>query len=348
MTMSYKESVNDRIKFMASIGKIHVALSVVFLLASLIFLGLEHGELHAETITLLAIPLLVSGAFLHILPSYNRKAPAQMVTLSTLAVLPVLLIEPRLYLLSHLSLMLVITLYSVLPFSSTHYYQKILALSSYTSALLSTLLFRSVEDLSLTLLYTLAVGMIFAVNTTALTFTYGQKPRGKISIPLSLLHVATPFLYLLDKTLFQVAAIVEILLYIYLIRLDNATVWLKYIERFKERSKNIHINLIVSSVISVILYPLWIPALQNLKLSIHMLAFGFIALNVAAHGPVLIPLAFRIKTKPPSLLLPLLFALAALTKALVPIVKTASIYSCMFFAVATGLLAYYTIISRES
>lgn len=340
--------MNNKIKFMAFVGKIHVALSVVFLLVSLIFLGLEYGELHAETISFLAIPLLVSGALLHILPSYNRKAPPKLVTLSTLAVLPIFLVDPRLYLLLHLSLMLVIILYSVLPFSSTHYYQKLLALASYTAALLSTLLFSNVEDLSLTLLYTLAVGMIFAVNTTALTFTYGQKPQGEVSIPLSIFHVITPFLYLLDKTLFQIAAIVEILLYIYLIRLDNAAIWLKYIEKFKERSKKIHINLIVSSVISVIPYPLWIPALQNLKLSIHLLAFGFIALNVAAHGPVLIPLAFRIKTKPPSLILPLLFALATLTKALVPVIKTASIYSCMLFAVAVGLLAYYTIISKKS
>lgn len=340
--------MSDRIKFTALMGKTHIALSILFLLASLTFLGLRNKELHGATVSFLAIPLLVSGSFLHILPSYNGKAPPKPIALLPTAVLPAFIIDPRLYLLLYLSAMLLVILYSITPFSTAHYYQKLLAVSSFTAALISVVLFDDLEELGLILLYTLAVGMIFAVNTTALTFTYGQKPRGKASIPLSILHTLSPFIYLVDKALFQTTAIVEAILYMYIIRLDSSASWLRRAKGFKERPRKIHTNLILSSLASVALYPLWLPAIHNPRLSIHLLAFGFISLNVAAHGPVLIPLAFRVKTKPPSLLLPSLFVASALTKALATMAKASSIYSCAFFAAAVGLLAYYTVISRES
>ena len=333
--------MNDRIKFLAQVGKIHIAVSIAAATASLLLLALKQHQAHAYTMALLAVPSLVTGAFFHMLPSYNRKAPPKAITSTTLIIIPVFAASPRVYAALHAATALPVILYSVTPFTRKHYYQKILAVASYAAMLESAYLYWEDAGLVLAVLYSLAIGMIFAVNTTALTFTYGQKPREKASIILALLHAAAPPVYRYTP-LFLALALTELALYAYVVRIEKAPQWIEYIRRFKERSKKIHTNLIASSILAVILYPAWIPYLPQRAAAVHLLSFGFIALNIAAHGPVLIPLALRRKPRPPTLLLPATFALATIAKLLKSTLPILGAVGCASIITGLVLLAYYT------
>lgn len=324
----------DWIKTTAQIGRLQVAAAAATAAAALALLPIS-GELHGDTLVYLALPLLVSGAYLHILPSYSKRAPPPPLAAAPLLLTPLFPLSPRLYLAAHSASMLASIAYAASRGSFT--YQRALAASSYTSALLASLL--PLPEPRLTALHALTAGMIYAVNSTALTHTYRSPPRAQAAYALAVLHAALPIAGLQGQA-WRLAAAAELPLYLYMVRAERAPRWVSMARGFSGRARPVHLNLVYSSVLAIALYPLWLP-LHGLT-AVHAYAFGFLALNVAAHGPVLIPLALRVKPPTPSPALPALLAAAAVAKALVPLGMPRPI-PCLLFAAGAALLALYSL-----
>ena len=312
MTQSYRGWV----KANAEIGRLAVAASAAAAIGGLAVLPAS-PESHGALMAYAAVPLLVSGVLLHMIPSYSKKAAHPALPALILAALPLIALYPRLYLALHSAAMATAALYSMLPLRRTHYYQKILIVSSYLAALEAALLPLPETLAALAALHALASGIIFAVNTTALTYTYGEKPRGPLSLPLAVLHLAAPPLLLASPQLFQAAVLAELALYAGLVKMDAAGRWVSFARGLREPARSAQLNLAYSSLAAAALYPLWAIQHPGLR-ALHLLAFGFITLNVAAHGPVMLNLIFRLGPARPSPLPPILFAAATLVKAAYP------------------------------
>ena len=329
--------VMNRVTFTAKAGKAYVAAAAALALASLALIP-QNPELHGDIIVYVALPLLVSGAFLHILPSYAKKAPHPILSLAALLLAPAALISPRLYLALHSAAMLAAIAQAASKGGFP--YQRALAASSYLSTLGVSLMPPGEPELAA--LYALTAGMIYAVNSTALTHTYGLKPRGRAASLLALLHALFPASTFLGPAPLRVHAAAEWLLYAYAVRFDAAPHWLRKAGSFKGRAKPVHLNLVYSSIAAVALFPAWLPLTG--AAAIHAYAFGFLALNVAAHGPVLLPLAMRIKARPPTPLLPLLLASAAALKPPAALGLVPRAAPCLLFLAGAALLAYHSFI----
>ena len=315
-----------RIRFMAEAGRLLVLEGLFFLLLSMYLLYLGRYLSHGLLVGVIALPQFVTGVYYHMLPGYSRRAAARAVTS-----LPPLIsaASATLYLLGYKStaylllsafsaLTAMIIYYSSRPLTGKMYHQKLIALSSYVSAavvLVYATLRSNVSDLAVALAvtYAMPVGLIYAVNSASLTYTYRARPRVWCSIPILTLQIIGPIMLVVGESLlFYLSVAASFTLYLTMIRVENVPTWIRIAKGYRRPSKNVHLNLIYATLASLSFLPIsLIVHVKSPTDSIHVLMFGFILLNILAHGPVLLPTILRVKARRKPMLPIVFLAVAA-------------------------------------
>ena len=307
----------EDIRFMNKVGLLMIFTGLITFLYSFPEIVLKGYVYHGFTIGAYSIPLFVSGVYFHMIPGYNRRGANKYLVISPylafiasfiLFLIDLLTLSILALSFSFLSIVFVIFLCGK-PIMGKFYYQKLIAITSYFMAFTSALLMILIPGLSLihssfSIMFSVAVGMIFAVNSLSIPKTYKLEPRGVLSIPISILlamSVITVLYYF--KNMFVTTLMLAYVMYLSLIKIEKMPQWFKGIENFTEVSKKIHINLIIGHIIHVIILPISITLLLfnylNFVDFIHVIAFGFILPQITAHGPVLIPPILKKKPRIP-------------------------------------------------
>lgn len=324
-----RTSLRLRIVFHTRIGRLIVLEAILFLVLGLIALLYKSYFYHGFLIGLLAVPQFVTGVYYYFMSTYNKRVPPRTSSILPL-ILPILStitlyynVKASLLLLAiNYSIVVAMTYYASKPLTDSLYSQKIIALSSYLSTVL-VLMFStltpgvSIFKTAIAVLYALPVGMIYAINSSALTYTYKVKPRSRLAVLIAILQVASPLSILSGYIqAFMLGSITSFTLYILMVKIENVEKILRLVNAYREPSKVIHLNLLISSVFSLLVYPVPLYTLYyDLVGSIHVLLFGFIMLNISAHAPVLLPTVLKLKAKRrPKLLCIPLSLLAVLLK----------------------------------
>ncbi len=302
----------SRAYFKAS--KITVVLGfVLFLLGLAVYRSLG-GVIHGLIIGLYALPIFVTGVYLYTVPGEKGKfclTVALVQLLFSVVSLGLFLIGnyPLALWLQGISLFLIglLVIRTWDRFHPRFYFQKFIGVFSYIFGSLILILYPLLKsnislDLGVIVLFYIAVGIIYAVNSLGIPYTYGVETRGSMAYFIVLSELAVLVAYYFSSTnILLLSILASYIFYLLLIRVETVGKWFSYVSNLRALSKPKHYNLLFAHIISFVFFPITVLLLYIGSISIvtfvHVLSFGFILPEVLGHGTLLLPIIFQKKAK---------------------------------------------------
>ncbi len=297
-----------------NISKATVILGFISFLVGLVSYRPFGGVIHGLIIGVYALPIFVTGVYLYTVPGEKGKfclivALFQLVFSAASFVL-FFLREYFLALWLQGASLLLITLLVLRTWDRFHprfYFQKFIGVFSYSMGAFTLILYPLLKgvialDLGIITLFYIAVGIIYAVNSLGIPYTYGVETRGSMAYLIVLSEFTVLILYYLSLTdLLLLSMLASYLFYLLLVRIETIGKWFTYVSKLRELSKPKHYNLLLAHIVSFAFFPITTILLYTGYITIvtfvHVLSFGFILPEVLGHGTLLLPIILQKKAK---------------------------------------------------